>query len=355
MPASFSSDNASGAHPEVLAALEAANRGHVLAYGGDDCTAAAVRTLQRHFGEETAVLFCFGGTGANVVGLAPLLAPYQAVVCAESAHLAVDECGAPERFLGAKVITVPSTDGKLEPASVEPALARLGDVHHPQPRVVSISQTTEWGTVYAPEEIRALADFAHARGLLLHMDGARLANAAAALGVGLRALTRDAGVDVATFGGTKNGLFYGDAVLSFLPEVAEAAPFHRKQAAQLASKMRFIAVQFEALMAGDLWRRSAAHANAMARRLADRLRDAPGVELVQRVEANGVFVRLPAGAVALLRERFRFQTWDRARTIARWMTSFDTSPEDVDALAAAVWSAVEDGGARRDTCGGDTR
>lgn len=336
----FVSDNASGAHPEVLAALVEANAGHVIAYGNDPYTEAAVRTLRRHFGAETEVLFCLGGTGANVVGLAPMLAPYQAVVCAASAHLYADECAAPERFLGGKLIAVPTADGKLTPAAVEPLLARLGVVHHAQPRVISFSQATEWGTVYTPSEIRALADFAHERELLLHMDGARLANAAASLGVDLRTLTLEAGVDVATFGGTKNGLLYGDAVLLFRPDLAEAAAFHRKQATQLASKMRFISAQFEALMGTDLWLRNAEHANAMARRLADAVRDLPGLEIRQPVEANSVFPQLPADAIARLQEDFTFIVWDRERSIARWMTSFGSTPQAVDAFADVVRKAL---------------
>lgn len=338
---SFASDNASGAHPEVLAALERANTGHALAYGNDPYTQSAVRTLRRHFGEETEVLFCLGGTGANVVGLASMLAPYQAVVCAESAHLNTDECAAPERFLGGKLLGVPTADGKLTPAAVEPLLARLGVVHHAQPRVVSISQATEWGTVYTPTEIRALAEFAHEHELLLHMDGARLANAAASSGDDLRTLTLEAGVDVATFGGTKNGLLHGDAVLLFRPDLAQAAAFHRKQSAQLASKMRFISAQFEALMGGDLWLRNAAHANAMARRLADAVRHLPGLEIAQAVQANAVFSRLPPDVIPRLRERFTFLVWDRERSIVRWMTSFGTTPEEVDAFAGIVREALD--------------
>jgi threonine aldolase len=271
-----------------------------------------------------------------VVGLSAMLRPYEAVLCAECAHIAVDECGAPERFLGAKLIDLPSSDGKLRPEQLAPHLVRLGDAHHVQPRVVSITQPTELGAVYTAAEVRALADFAHARGLLVHMDGARIANAAAALGREPAEFTRKAGVDVLSFGGTKNGMMYGEAILVFDPALAAACPFLRKQAMQLASKMRFIAAQFTALLSNDLWRSNAAHANAMARLLADRVRGIPGVRLTREPQANAVFAVIPHAAIPALQARSFFYVWDENTNEVRWMTSFDTTEEDVEAFAGVV-------------------
>ncbi len=333
----FVSDNASGVHPAVLAAIERANVGHATAYGADPWTERAVERLREAFARPSAeVLLTFGGTGANVVALAALVRPFQSVLCARSAHLWRDECAAPERFLGAKLVPLEDAGGKLTPDAVERGLERTEGVHHAQPRVVSIAQATEWGTVYTPDETRALAELAHARALVLHVDGARLANAAARLGTSLAALTSEAGVDVVSFGGTKNGLLAGEAVLFLEPALAAEAPFHRKQAAQLPSKMRFVAAQLEALLEGELWRANAERANAMARLLAERARELPGVEIVQPVETNAVFARLPARCVAALRERVPFALWDERRSIARWMTSFDTTEEDVARLIAAA-------------------
>ncbi len=336
----FASDNNAGVHPEVLAAIAGANAGHVPAYGQDPYTEAAIECFREHFGPGTRAWFVFNGTAANVLALQALMAPHQAVICADGAHIHLDECGAPERFIGCKLLLCPTPDGKLRPADIERHWHGIGDEHRVQPRIVSISQATERGTVYRPEEIRALADTAHRLGLYLHMDGARLANAAAGLGLPLRALTTDAGVDVVSFGGTKNGLLGAEAVL-FLTGL-EPADFKylRKQGMQLASKMRFLAVQFTALLGTDLWRRNAEHANRMARRLAEAVRGIPGVELAQPVEANGVFVRVPARHIPALQERARFYVWDAATSEVRWMTAWDTTEEDVDRFAAAVREIV---------------
>src|SRR5919202_3677493 len=267
----FASDNNAGVHPRVWDALRAADRGHAVAYGDDVYTETAVRLFRERFGEAAEVFFVFGGTGANITALAALTRPHHAVVCAETAHINVDECGAPERFAGCKLLALATPSGKLRAEQVEPLLARAGDQHHVQPRVVSVSQATELGTVYTAEELRRLAEFAHARGMLLHVDGARLANAAAHTGASLRELTADAGVDVLSFGGTKNGMMYGEAVVFLDPRLAEGFKFVRKQAAQLPSKMRFVAAQFTALLAEDLWLQNASHANHMARLLAAEL------------------------------------------------------------------------------------
>jgi threonine aldolase len=332
----FASDNWAPAHPDVLAAVAAANAGPARAYGYDPWTEGAAARFRTIFGDDVAVIPVFNGTAANVLCLEALIRPHEAVICAESAHIATDECGAPERYLGSKLLTVATPDGKLTPALAETRLRGLGDEHHVQPRAVSVTQSTELGTVYAAAELRALADWAHAHELLLHVDGARIANAAAALGLGLREATRDLGVDALSFGGTKNGALGAEAVVLFRPELAARLPFQRKQAMQLASKMRYAGAQLDALLTDDLWLRNAERANAMARRLAAAVAGTPQLELVHPVEANALFVRLPAAAIPRLQERAFFHVWDEDEGICRWMTSWDTSAEDVDDFAAAV-------------------
>ena len=335
----FASDNNAGVHPRVMEALRAANEGHVAAYGDDPVTARAAALVGAEFGEGAEVFFVFGGTGANALALAALARPHHAVVCAATAHVYVDECGAPERFAGCKLLPVRTADGKLRPADVEPLLARLGDQHHVQPRVVSVSQPTELGTVYTPEELDALSAFARARGLLLHVDGARLANAAAHLGVSLGEAA--GGADALSFGGTKNGMMYGEAVVFRRAELARDFLFVRKQGAQLASKMRFIAAQFEALLTGGLWRENAAHANRMARLLAGELAAAaPRVRLTQPVESNAVFAHLPPEHVAAIQRQFFFYVWDEPASEVRLMCAYDTTEEDVRGLAQAIRKAV---------------
>jgi threonine aldolase len=334
--ASFESDNYAGALPEVLAAIAAANVGHAPSYGDDAWTERAVAAFRTQFGADADVLFAFNGTGANVVALACLLRPHEAVICTESAHVHVDECGAPERFIGCKLLAQRSHDGKLRPAQVLAALADVGDEHRVQPRVVSISQATEWGTVYTPDELAALAEVARAHRLLVHVDGARLANAAAFLGVPLRDAAARA--DVVTVGGTKNGLLYGDAIVLLRP-VADAR-FVRKQATQLASKMRFLAAQFDVLLADELWLRAARRANDAARRLAARVAEIPGVELAVPVESNGVFARIPPAAL----ERLPGYIWDEDRSIVRWMTAWDSSDEDVDDFVQRVAAVLSRAG-----------
>lgn len=336
----FASDNNAGVHPRVMDAVRSANHGHAVAYGDDVYTETAVALFRERFGADTEVFFVFGGTGANVLALAAVTRPHQAVVCAETAHINVDECGAPERFAGCKLLALPTPDGKLRAAQVEPLLARLGDQHHVQPRVVSVSQPTELGTVYELEELRALADFAHARGMLLHVDGARLANAAAHLGAGLRELTMGAGVDVLSFGGTKNGMMYGEAVVFLDPSLAADFHFTRKQGAQLPSKMRFVAAQFTALLAEDLWLRNAGHANRCAQLLASELARLPQVRVTQPVESNAVFAVLPRESIARVQEHFFFYVWNEQTSEVRLMCSYDTTEEDVRELARAVEEAV---------------
>jgi threonine aldolase len=341
----FKSDNWAGTHPEVLAALAAASAGHAPSYGEDAVTARATARVRALFGEDVAVYFVFNGTAANVLGLASALRPWQAVICADVSHLNVDECGAFEHLAGSKLLTVPTPDGKLTPELVTGRIANVGVVHSVQPGAISITQSTEYGTVYSVAEVVALARVAREHGLLFHMDGARLANAAATLGVPPAAFSVAAGVDILSFGGTKNGLLGAEAVI--LSDPARAADFGyvRKQGMQLASKMRFISAQFEALLDGGLWLRSAQHANQMARRLYDRVRGIPGVEVTQRVEANAIFARIPAAAVAPLQQAFDFYVWNDRMMEVRWMTAFDTTPDDVDAFAVAIAREVARAGA----------
>ena len=336
----FASDNNAGVHARVWDALRSADHGHVVAYGDDIYTETAVRLFRERFGAGAEVFFVFGGTGANVSALAAVTRPFEAVVCAETAHVNVDECGAPERFTGCKLVDLPTPDGKLRPEQIEPLLARLGDQHRVQPRVVSVSQPTELGTVYTVGELARLAEFAHGRGMLLHVDGARLANAAAHLDVSLKELTADAGVDVLSFGGTKNGMMYGEAVVFFDPALAEGFRFVRKQCAQLPSKMRFVAAQFTALLGEDLWRETAAHANRLAQTLAAGLRTIPRVRITQPVESNAVFALLPRESVPRVQQRFFFYVWNEQTSEVRLMCSFGTTGEDVAELAAAVREAV---------------
>lgn len=342
---SFASDNTAGVAPAVMEALVEANTPAALAYGADRWTEALTERFRSLYDAPVEVLLCWGGTGANVVGLATLLAPWQAVVCAESAHIAVDECGAPTRFSGAMLLTVPSEDGKLRPADLDRYRPYLGDEHHPQPAVVSISQVTELGTVYAVDEIGELADAVHALGMTLHLDGARIANAVAATGAGLPEMIRDTGVDVMTFGATKNGAMYGEAVVYLRAEHATGAAFTRKQAGQLPSKTRFVAAQLLALLDDDRWLRHAEHANAMAVRLADATRAVPGVTLAHEPEANAVFAHLPRDVITTLQAWSFFWDWDHATSMVRWMTSFATTEADVDRFAAGVRAALEAGAA----------
>ncbi|WNG58226.1 low specificity L-threonine aldolase [Archangium gephyra] len=336
----FASDNNAGIHPTILEAIARANVGHALAYGGDPWTERAVAKFREHLGSHVDVHFVFNGTGANVLGLSTLLKPYHAILCAESAHINVDECGAPEKATGCKLVDIPTPDGKLTPALVEPRIRGLGDQHHVQPRVISISQSTEMGTVYTPEEIRALADLAHRHGMYLHMDGARISNAAAALGVPLRAITTDCGVDVLSFGGTKIGLMLGEAVVVFEPKLAPDFRFLRKQGMQLASKMRFVAAQFEALLTDDLWLKSARHANAMAALLAREVSSVPRVRITRATQANGVFATLPKELIPRMQEHAFFYVWDESISEVRWMTSFDTTEEDVRGFASRLRELV---------------
>ncbi|WP_370152897.1 low specificity L-threonine aldolase [Streptacidiphilus sp. EB129] len=332
----FASDNYAGVHPEILAALAVANGGHQISYGEDDYTHHLQEVFRRHFGERAQAFPVFNGTGANVVALQALLPRWGAAVAAETAHINVDECGAPEKMAGIKLLTVPTPDGKLTPELIDRQAWGWGDEHRAQPLAVSIAQSTELGTCYTPDEIRAICEHAHERGMLVHVDGSRLANAAATLKLPFRAFTTDVGVDLLSFGGTKNGLLLGECVVVLNPDAVKDIPFLRKMSMQLASKMRFISVQFEALLSGDLWLRNAGHANAMALRLAAAVRDIDGVEIVRPVQANAVFALLPREVSERLQKRYRFYFWNEHTGEVRWMASFDTSEADIDAFAAAI-------------------
>jgi threonine aldolase len=336
----FASDNNAGVHPEIIDAITRANQGHVVAYGDDPYTRSAIRKFEEHFGADISVFFTFNGTGANVLGLQSLTRPFHSVLCSDYAHIYTDECGAPEKHTGCKLIPLSHQEGKITVESVRHAYHGVGDEHHSQPRVISITQSTEMGTVYHPEEIRALAEFAHEREMFLHMDGARIANAAASLGQTLRGATRDLGVDVLSFGGTKNGIVGGEAVVFFQPSLSQDFLYLRKQSMQLASKMRFIAAQFEALLTNDLWRRSAEHANRMARRLEKEISRIPGVKIVWKVEANGVFAQIPHRSIEKIKQQYFFYTWMEEESIVRWMCSFDTTEEDIREFAKVVAEAV---------------
>lgn len=342
MKRSFASDNNAGVHPEILEAIARANDGHVVAYGDDPYTERAIEIFRKHFGKTVEVFFVFGGTGANVLGLKAATQPYHAIVCAETAHINVDECGAPERFTGCKLLSVPTPDGKVRAEQVKPFLEHIGFEHHVQARVISISQATEMGTVYTPGELKALANFAHKSGMLLHVDGARIANAAVSLNTTFKKLTADVGVDILSFGGAKNGMMFGEAVVFFDPKLATGFKYLRKQGTHLPSKMRFISAQFAALLEKDLWRRNAAHANRMALSLAAELSQVPQIKLSQKVESNGVFAIVPKKYIAALQKQYFFYVWNEATSEVRFMTSFDTTEDDIRNFVGVVKRMVGD-------------
>jgi threonine aldolase len=336
----FASDNNAGVHPRILAALSSVNEGHVIAYGDDPYTEKAIMELKNIFGPESEVFFVFIGTAANVLGLATLTQSYHAVICPDTAHIHVDECGAPEKFSGCKLLTCSTPDGKLTVDHIASHMHGIGFEHHVQPRVVSITQATELGTLYTPEEIRKLADYAHEHGMLLHMDGARISNAAVALGTGFLEMTGGAGVDVLSFGGTKNGMMYGEAIVFFNKALCEDFKYRRKQGMQLASKMRYIAAQFSAFLENDLWKENASHANRMAQELFAAVKNIPGVEVSRPVQSNAVFARIPAQVIPALQKEFFFYVWDEEESEVRWMCSFDTTEEDIHSFARLLRSLV---------------
>ncbi|MBA4409477.1 MAG: low specificity L-threonine aldolase [Bacteroidota bacterium] len=340
MKRGFASDNNSGIHPEILNALSTANDGHVVGYGGDKLTGMAIERFKQEFGEQTDVYFVFNGTGANVLSLSTLTRSFHSVICAETAHIQMDECGAPEKFTGSKLLPVITIKGKITPEGIAKYLHGFDFEHHSQPGIISISQVTELGTVYTVEEIKAITSLAHKHGLFVHMDGARIANAAVALDLPFRTFTVDAGIDVLSFGGTKNGMMMGEAVLFFNPGLSINSKYIRKQSMQLFSKMRFVSAQFLAYFDNDLWKKNASHSNQMAKLLEKHVREIPAIQLTQEVEANGVFAIVPRKIIPQLQDKYFFYMWDEHRSEVRWMTSFDTQEEDILNFVALIKSLV---------------
>lgn len=350
MKRGFGSDNHSGASPEVLKAIAEANVDHALAYGDDEYCARVGELFKQTFGEQASAYLVFNGTGANVLNIDAMCRSHNAVVCAETAHINVDECGAPQRIVGCRLLTVPTPDGKLTPELVKTQLHGFGFEHHSQPRAISISQPTELGTLYTIDELKALADLAHSYDMYLHVDGARLANAAVALGCTFRQMTTDCGVDCLSFGGTKNGLLMGESAVILNPKLDAELKYRRKQMAQLCSKMRFMAVQFEAYLNGErrmengelapLWRRNAEHSNRMAQLLYRELQDVPQVKVMYPVQVNSVFAQLLREVWTALQQEYFFYDWDEAENVVRWMCSFDTTEEDIHNFVAALRKLV---------------
>ena len=335
MKRGFGSDNHSGISPEILQAIATANTDHALAYGDDEWCIRTEELFRREFGPQAKAYFVFNGTGANVLCIDAMCRSHEAVVCAETAHINVDECGAPQRVVGCRLLTVDTPDGKLTPELVKTRLHGFGFEHHSQPRAISITQSTELGTLYTLDEIRSLADLAHSFNMYLHMDGARLANAAVALGCSFKEMTTDLGVDCLSFGGTKNGMLMGESCVILNPALDVDLKYRRKQMTQLCSKMRFIAAQFEAYLTTGLWRRNAEHSNAMAQLLYDEVKKL-GVHVMYEVKVNSVFVQLPSEVWHALQKEYFFYDWDEAQNVVRWMCSFDTTEDDIHSFVAAL-------------------
>ena len=325
----FASDNHSGVHPDILKAIVSANVDYTIAYGDDEYTERAVKKFKEHFGDSIDVYFVYNGTAANILGLKTVTHSFNSIICAETAHLNVHECCGPEKFTGCKLITILASNGKLTVDQIEPYVVGFGDPHVAQPKVVSITQPTELGTVYIPKEIKELSDFAHKNGMLIHMDGARLCNAAASLNVGMKEITGDAGVDILSFGGTKNGMMFGEAVIFFNKKVSKDFVYIRKQGMQLASKMRFISAQFEAFLSNDLWLKNARYANKMTQLLYKELKDVPQIKITQKVEANAIFAIIPKKYIVPLQKEYFFHVFNECTSEVRWMCSFDTTKEDI--------------------------
>jgi threonine aldolase len=337
----FASDNNAGVHPEIIRAMETVNFGHTIAYGDDSYTLEAKERFKQLFGNDIDVYFVFNGTAANVLGLTNITQPYNAVICPDTAHVNTDECGAPEKFTGCKLITIPTQRGKLTPELVLPHLQGFGFEHHVQPRVISISQATELGTIYTLSEIKALSELAHSKNMLLHIDGARIANAAAALAIPIGDFTKNAGVDVLSFGGTKNGMMFGEAIIFFNQELSENFKYIRKQGMQLYSKMRFIAAQFNRYLQDDFWLKTAAYSNHMAKILAESLSNIKEIKITQEVQVNGVFAIIPKKIIPLLQKEYFFYVWNENTSEVRWMCSWDTTEEDIKSFIEAIKRLVK--------------
>jgi len=338
----FGSDNHSGVHPDIINAIETVNVGYSVAYGDDVYTKRAVKKFKEHFGKNIDVYFVGNGTAANILGLKVVTKSFNSIFCAENAHLNVHECCGPEKFTGCKLVTLPTFDGKLSIDLLKPHIIGFGDPHMAQPKAISITQSTERGTVYTPTEIKYLSNFAHKNGMLLHIDGARLCNAAAHLNVNLNAISGDVGVDVLSFGGTKNGMMFGDAVIFFDKKLSKNFKYIRKQGMHLTSKMRFISTQFEALLSNDLWLKNAKHANKMAQLLYNKIQIIPQIKVTQKVQANAVFATLPKKIITKLWKKYAFHIIDEKTLEVRWMCSFNTSKEDVLNFAETIKQTIEE-------------
>jgi threonine aldolase len=325
----FGSDNHSGVHPDIMKAIEDVNSGYALAYGDDEYSARAIEKFKEHFGKDIDVYFTGNGTAANILGLKAVTSSFNSIYCAETAHMNVHECCGPEKFTGCKLTVIPTPDGKLTVDLLKPYIIGFGDPHMAQPRVVAITQATECGTVYTKDEIKVLSDFSHENNMVLHMDGARLSNAAARLNSSLKDISNDAGVDVLSFGGTKNGMMFGDAVVFFDKKLSKDFEFIRKQGMHLTSKMRFISAQFEALLSNDLWFKNARHANEMAQLLYNEVKDIKGVKVTQKVEVNAVFAQLPKNVINNIQKKYGFHIFNEEKNEVRWMCSFNTTKKEV--------------------------
>ena len=336
----FGSDNWAGVHPDVLAAIAQANVGHAPSYGNDQWTELAVEKVKALVGKNCDVFFLFSGTAANVLGLQSMVRSHQGVICAETAHVNTSECGAAEKHIGCKLIPIASPDGKISALDIPKQLGYIGNEHHVQPKAVTVTQSTEYGTVYSLAELKEIAKVTHDHGMFLHMDGARIFNAAAALGCTIEETTQGVGVDVLSFGGTKNGLIAGEALVFFNKKFAEDFEFRRMQGMQLSSKMRFVAAQYIALLSNDLWKKNAAHANGMAKMLNDGMCGLPGISITQKVQSNSVFAILPREAIPKVQKSFGFHVWNEARNEVRLVTSWDTDESDVREFCAAVAEAL---------------
>ena len=326
----FASDNNSGVHPRILRAISRANIGHTIGYGDDEYTERAIKKFKQIFGHDIEVYFVFTGTAANTLGLKAATQSFNSIICAETSHINVDECGAPEKFTGCKLIPIPTENGKITPADIKKHLIGFGFEHHSQPKVISITQSTELGTIYTIEEIKEISELAHKHDMFVHMDGARISNAVVALKTDFRDFTGNAGIDILSFGGTKNGMMFGEAIVFFNKNLAKNFKYYRKQGMQLFSKMRFIAAQFEELLSDNLWRKNAEHSNEMAKILASEVKKIPEIKITQPVESNAVFAIIPRESIPLLQKEYFFYVWNEKKSEVRWMTTFDTTEEDIN-------------------------
>jgi len=332
----FGSDNHSGTHPDIIKAILNVNKNYTVAYGEDDYTKRAIEKFKMHFGKNIDVYFVYNGTAANILGIKTVTDSFNSIICAETAHLNVHECCGPESFTGCKLITIPTTDGKLTVNQIRPHLVGFGDPHRAQPKVISITQPTELGTVYTQNEIQKLSDFAHKNKMLIHVDGARLCNAAAYLKLGLKDITYDVGVDILSFGGTKNGMMYGEAVVFFNKDLSKNFEYIRKQGMQLSSKMRFISAQFDAFLSNNLWLKNAMHSNKMAQLLYKQIKNIPKIEITQKVETNAIFAIIQKKYITPLQKEYFFYIFDELKSEVRWMCSFDTTVKDVKKFSTTI-------------------